>query len=74
MEPYIEFIGTLQNSGFWLVKVLSTLNRPCISPNPFKGNDPEATRPEVDLLRFPASPEGTEAVGLQVWSLESHVA
>ena len=21
MEPYIEFIGTLQNSGFWLVKV-----------------------------------------------------
>ena len=20
MEPYIEFIGTLQNSGFWLVK------------------------------------------------------
>ena len=24
MEPYIEFIGTLQNSGFWLVKVVST--------------------------------------------------
>ena len=23
MEPYIEFIGTLQNSGFWLVKVFS---------------------------------------------------
>ena len=23
MEPYIEFIGTLQNSGFWLVKVSS---------------------------------------------------
>ena len=21
MESYIEFIGTLQNSGFWLVKV-----------------------------------------------------
>ena len=21
MEPYIEFIGTPQNSGFWLVKV-----------------------------------------------------
>ena len=21
MEPYIEFIGTLHNSGFWLVKV-----------------------------------------------------
>ena len=21
MEPYTEFIGTLQNSGFWLVKV-----------------------------------------------------
>ena len=20
MEPYIEFIGTLQNSGFWLAK------------------------------------------------------
>ena len=22
MEPYTEFIGTLQNSGFWLVKVV----------------------------------------------------
>ena len=21
MEPYIELVGTLQNSGFWLVKV-----------------------------------------------------
>ena len=21
MEPYLEFIGTLQNGGFWLVKV-----------------------------------------------------
>ena len=21
MKPYIEFLGTLQNSGFWLVKV-----------------------------------------------------
>ena len=24
MESYIEFIGTLQNSGFWLVKVWRT--------------------------------------------------
>ena len=23
MEPYIEFRGTLQNSGFWLVKIYS---------------------------------------------------
>ena len=22
MEPYTEFIGTLQNSGFWLVEVV----------------------------------------------------
>ena len=22
MEPYIEFMGTLQNNGFWLVKEL----------------------------------------------------
>ena len=23
MEPFIEFIGTLQNSGFWLVKEIN---------------------------------------------------
>ena len=22
MKPYIEFVGSLQNSGFWLVKVV----------------------------------------------------
>ena len=26
MELYIEFIGTLQNSGFWLVKGTSSTN------------------------------------------------
>ena len=27
MKPYVEFIGTLQNSGFWLVKVRSLFKR-----------------------------------------------
>ena len=26
MEAYIEFIGTLQNSGFWLVKVVHNMS------------------------------------------------
>ena len=27
MKPYIEFTGTLQNSGFWLVKVYRNTHR-----------------------------------------------
>ena len=31
MEPYIEFIGTLQNSGFWLVKACIQTFRSCVT-------------------------------------------
>ena len=34
MEPYIEFMGTLQNNGFWLVKVCNM--RACADTHVFR--------------------------------------